>query len=311
MSNREKTVLITGVTGFAGRYLAQYLLAHGWRVIGASRSRPDNDRIEHFPISNLDTYTFWQPALEKAAYVVHLAARVHQMRDKPENQHLYFETNVDATINLARQAADAGLSKFIFASSVKAMGEGRENEIFTEKTCCNPEDAYGRSKFKAEVELQKISSQAGLPVVVLRPPLMYGPQVKGNMASLIRLVKCLPVLPLGGLKNRRSFLGVRNFSSAIQALLESERISGGTYMISDGESISTSVLIDRMIEVFAPGCRNVALPEIFWRLLGSLPFVKSRIRRLTGSLEVDSSAFCHDLCWRPQCTMVEQFKEML
>jgi len=310
MKQTPATVLITGVTGFAGSYLADYLLDRGWHVIGAARQRPQNEKIEHFPISNLDAHTDWTAALKKADFVVHLAGRVHQMRDKPENTHLYFETNVDATINLANQAAAAGVGKFVFASSVKAMGEGGENLIYDENTICQPEDAHGRSKFKAEIELVKIAGQKGLPVVILRPPLMYGPNVKGNMASLIKLVRKMPMLPLGGLNNRRSFLGLKNFSSAVLAVLESERVNAGTYMLSDGEAISTSELIDRMIEVFAPGCRNITLPKAFWQLLGKMPLLAARVRRLSGSLAVDSSAFARELNWQPPATMLEQFREM-
>ncbi|GAB4284754.1 MAG: SDR family oxidoreductase [Candidatus Rifleibacteriota bacterium] len=311
MKQTPATVLITGVTGFAGRYLAGYLLDQGWHVIGASRRRPSNERIEYFPISNLDAYTDWEPALSKSDFVVHLAGRVHQMRDKPENTHLYFENNVDAAINLANQAVEAGITKFVFASSVKAMGEGGDSLIYNENTVCRPEDAYGRSKLKAEIELEKISRQKGLPVVILRLPLMYGPKVKGNMATLVRLVKKLPVLPLGGLKNRRSFLGLRNFSSAVRTVLESERVNTGTYMLSDGEAISTSELIDRMIDVFAAGCRNIALPRVFWKIIEKIPFAAPRVRRLSGSLAVDSSAFEREFNWRPPATMQEQFREML
>lgn len=310
MNSQAKTVLITGVTGFSGRYLADFLLRQGYRVIGACRKMPSDSRIEFFQISNLDGYTHWEPALQQVGAVIHLAARVHQMRDRPENEHLYFSTNVDATISLAQQAAAVGVGKFIYASSVKAMGEGGDGLIYDEKTVCRPEDAHGRSKFKAEVELEKISVKSGLPVVILRPPLMYGPGVKGNMAGLIRLVRRLPFLPLAGIENRRSFLGVGNFAAAVQAVLESERVDSGTYLLSDGESISTSELVNRMIEVFSPGCRNIALPQWFWKIMRRVPLAKARVERLTGSLAVDSSAFCRDLGWVPPFTMQKQFEEM-
>lgn len=307
---KQPTVLVTGVTGFAGRYLADYLLQKNFRVIGAGRTPPFNEQIEYFHIDNLDAATDWREALQQVDQVVHLAGRVHQMRDKPENAHLYFETNVDASLNLARQAAAAQVNKFIYISSVKAMGEGSDDLVYDEKTPCQPEDAHGSSKFKAESELAKLGAQMGLPVVTLRPPLMYGPHVKGNMASLIKLVRRLPLLPLGGLTNRRSFLGLKNFSAAVAAALESEKVNTGTYMISDGEAISTSELINRMISVFSPGCRNIALPKMFWQILARMPFVAPRVRRLTGSLAVDSSAFARELNWSPPATMVEQFSEM-
>jgi len=306
----QRTVLITGVTGFAGSYLADYLLNRGYRVIGATRSPLNDSRIEEYRISSLDRYTEWGPALSKADFVVHLAGRAHKMKDKPENQHLYFEINVDATVNLAQQAAAARVGKFVFASSVKAMGEGGAGVIYSEESGCFPEDAYGRSKLKAEMELQKISAENQMSAVILRPPLMYGPGVKGNMDSLIRLIKRLPVVPLGGLHNRRSFLALHNFSSAVEATLVSSEINRGVYLLSDGEAISTSELVNRMIKVFSPGCRNLELSEKFWRKMSILPFAGSKLKRLTGSLEVDSRAFCRELGWQPPVSMMEQFSEM-
>jgi UDP-glucose 4-epimerase len=307
---KEKTVLITGVTGFAGSYIAGYLRDSGYHVIGAARRQQDIEGIEFYKISNLDESSHWQPALEKADFVVHLAGRAHQMREKPGNDHLYFAVNVDGTLNLARQAVAAGIKKFVFASTVKAMGEGGEGIIYRESDACMPGDAYGKSKFKAELELLKIAADSDLQVVNLRPPLMYGPGVKGNMATLIRLVKTFPFLPLGGLKNRRSFMAIHNFASAVQAVLEADEVGSATYLVSDGEAVSTSELIDRILQAYSPGCRNFALPEICWKILTKIPLVADRVGRLSGSLEIDSSAFCRELSWQPPYTMLEQLKEM-
>jgi nucleoside-diphosphate-sugar epimerase len=310
MKASRKTLLLTGVTGFAGRYLAKYFIERGYKVVGAARNDPQISDLQFFKISNLDRYTHWQPILTEVDAVVHLAGRAHHMREKPGSDHLYFETNVDGTINLATQAAEAGVSRLVFVSSVKAIGEGGENCLFTESTVCEPVDPYGRSKFKAEIELKKIAGSSGLSVVSLRPPLMYGLGVKGNFASLIRLVKAMPILPLAGLNNRRSFIAIRNFASAVEAVLNSETVNCGSYLVSDGEAISTSELINRIISVFSPRTRNIAMPSLVWNLLAKIPCFSSRILRLTESLEVDSSAFCRELEWTPPFSMLDQLKEM-
>jgi nucleoside-diphosphate-sugar epimerase len=139
---------------------------------------------------------------------------------------------------------------------------------------------------------------------------MYGPGVKGNFASLIRLVKAMPILPLAGLNNRRSFIAIRNFASAVEAVINSEAVNCGSYLVSDGEAISTSELINRIISVFSPRTRNIAMPGLVWNLLAKIPCFSSRILRLTESLEVDSSAFCRELEWTPPFSMLDQLKEM-
>lgn len=302
--------MLTGVTGFAGRFLADYLLDRGYQVIGASRKPPENPKIEFFQISNLDKETNWRPALEKADYVIHLAARVHQMNEAPGNEHLYFENNVDATLNLATQSAAAGIKKFIFVSSIKAVTGGDTETAINEATHCQPFDIYGCTKLKAEQELEKLSKRVDLPIVILRPPLMYGPGVKGNMASLIKIAKRVPALPLAGINNRRNFLGITNFSSAIEAIINSEKVPQNVYLISDGETISTSELIKRIAKVFNPACRVFPLPGIVWSILRRTPFVKKRLSKLTDSLEMDSSAFCKDLDWTPPLSMIEELMKI-
>jgi UDP-glucose 4-epimerase len=309
LTNKKK-VLITGVSGFAGRSLAPYLISRGFAVAGASRTDPGIKNIEFHALRDLKDGFDWSQILADVDYVVHLANRAHKMDDKPEHEHLYFKVNVDATLNLARQAADNGVKKFIYISSIKAAGEETDNRSITENTLCSPSDAYGRSKLQAEQQLEKLAAGKDMAVIALRPPLMYGPGVKGNMASLIKLVKKMPILPLGGINNRRSFIGISNFSAAIDAVLRFEDSNSGTYYISDGETISTTELVNLLIKVFSPATRNLAFPASFWYYLNKMPFVRVKARRLTGSLEVDSSKFCRDFKWSAPFSMLDQLKEI-
>lgn len=305
------TILLTGVTGFAGRSVAAYFLDRGYRVIGASRRAPDDHRIEFRPVSSIDRYTCWSDALKDVDVIVHLAGRAHQMRESVDSHHFYFETNLDGTLNFATQAAEAGIKKFIFISTIKAMLSDAHEEALTEAFPCNPIEPYGMSKLKAEIELHKISQKYGMALVILRPPLMYGPGVKGNMASLIRLVRRLPLLPLGGLTNRRSLLGVKNFASAIEAVMNTEVANGKTYLLSDGEEISTSELVKRLTEVFNPACKIMSLPPLFWKIGAKIPGLAPKLARLSGSLPIDSSLITKETGWNAPFLMQEQLKEML
>lgn len=305
-----KKVLVTGATGFLGNYLCRYLIDRQFSVVAASRNLPEIDDIEHFKMGNLEEKIDWTPVLKDIDAVVHLAGRVHQMQEQSGNEHLYFNTNVDATMNLARQCAQAGVRRFIFAGSVKAMGEGGDSVVFSEKTECRPKDAYGRSKLEAEKQLCGLADKTDLKVLILRLPLVYGPEVKGNMASLINLVKNYSIVAFGGLNNRRSFLAVHNFSSAVATVVNSEKLPEKVYLLSDDEPLSTTALVNNMIRVFAPKTRNIKIPGFLWRIAAACPFIGPKVVRLTGSFEVDSSAFCRDFAWKPPFTMQDQFEEM-
>lgn len=298
--------MITGATGFAGSTVAPWMVEHGYRVIAAGRHSPEISGVEFSPISKIDSYTIWTGALAGVDVVIHLAGRAHQMNENTDDHQLYFETNLDGSVNLAQQAVKAGVKTFIFISSIKAMLSTSHDEPLSESFPCNPLEPYGMSKLKAEIELRKIAAAAGMKLVILRPPLIYGPGVKGNLASLIRLVRRLPFLPLGGLANRRSLLGVKNLASAIEAVMLSEAAAGKTYLVSDGEEISTSELVTRLANAYNPSCRIISLPGWFWKLTGRLPVLALKIAKLTGSLPVDSSLITSETGWKAPYSMAEQ-----
>lgn len=311
MEKKTPNILITGVTGFAGSAVAGWFLDRGYRVTGPARRPPVDPRIEYHQIVRIDRYTHWAEILKGADVVIHLAARAHQMHETGDTSQIYYETNVEGTENLARQALDAGVTRFIMVSSIKAMLSGASEIALSEDVFPRPADPYGISKLKAEIELLRLARERGLQPTIFRPPLMYGPGVKGNMASLIKLVQRFRYLPLGGIENRRSLLAVKNLASAIEAAVNNPVSIGKTYLLSDGEPISTSELVRRLARNFNPACSVLSLPGWLWRALGKVPLIAGKIEKLSGSLPVDSSLFEGELGWKPPFTMQQQLEEML
>ncbi len=297
---------MTGVTGFAGQSVAEYFLQHGYQVVSAGRRPPVDENIEFRLVPSQNGQTNWQDALDGVEVVVHLAGRAHQMHESEADKSLYFEINCEGTINLAERAARAGVKKFVFISSIKAMLSDANEDPLNEEFECRPVEPYGMSKLQAEIELKRVAQNTGMKVVILRPPLIYGPGVKGNLASLILLLRRFPILPLGGLTNRRSLLGVRNLASAIEAVIVSEAADGKTFLVSDGEEISTSELVRRLAVVYNPSFINFALPAWLWEIAGRLPILAPKVARLTGSLPVDASLLTRETGWKAPFSMAEQ-----
>jgi nucleoside-diphosphate-sugar epimerase len=308
MENSHPRILLTGINGFVGHSVAPFFVERGYEVIGAGRREFKCDGVRFVPVSRIDRYTHWGAALNGVDVVVHLAGRAHRMKESPEEQHLYYETNVEGSVNLAEQAIKAGVKKFIFISSIKAMFSGACEEPLVESLPCRPHEPYGLSKLKAELELQKMTEKTAMKLVILRPPLIYGPGVKGNLASLIKIIRRMPVLPFGGIANRRSLLGVKNFASAMEVAIQSEAVNGKTYLIADGEEITTTELVRRLIGVFNPSARLIDIPGWIWRAGCAIPWLSEKIARLTGSLPVDATLFTRDTGWKAPFSMMEQLR---
>lgn len=294
-------VLVTGATGFVGRALCSDLDAHGFEVVPAVRSKGGLPR--EAVVGNLDASTDWRAALGGCNAVVHLAARVHVMDDKaPDPLALYRATNTDASLNLARQAARAGVKRFVFISSIKVNGEGRDAP-YRETDAPAPEDAYAVSKWEAEQGLWQIAQETGLEVVVLRPPLVYGPGVKANFRRLLDTVARGWPLPLGAIENRRSLLYLGNFVDAIRVCVEHPAAAGQTFLIDDGQPVSTPELIRALARSMGRPARLVAVPVDVLELAAALLGKRTAVSRLRGSLYVDSSAIRTRLGWMPPFSM--------
>lgn len=289
-------VLVTGATGFVGIASRAQLAASGYEVVAAVRR---SSGIEgEVVVGDINGTTDWAVALRGCDAVVHLAARVHVMDDKAADQlELYRATNTEATVNLAHQASGAGIKRFVFVSTIKVNGEGRDDP-YRETDQPAPEDAYAISKWEAEQGLQRIAQETGLKVVVLRPPLVYGPGVKANFLRLMQAIQRGWPLPLAAIHNRRSFLYLENLVDAIQLCIEHPNAAGQTFLLDDGEPTSTPELIRAMALAMDCPARLFAVPVRVLELIGAL-LGNAAVARLVGSLYVDTSFIRTRIGWRP------------
>lgn len=295
------SVLVTGATGFVGRALGEHLSRHAVDWVPAVR-RPSGLHGER-PVGEIDARSDWGAALAGCTAVVHLAARVHVMNDTAADPlALYRATNTDATLNLARQAAAMGVRRFVFVSSIKVNGEGRDAP-YRETDPPAPEDAYALSKWEAEQGLWRIARETGLEVVVLRPPLVYGPGVKANFRRLIDTVARGWPLPLGAVGNRRSLLYLGNFVDAIRVCVEHPAAAGQTFLIDDGAPVSTPALIRALAQAMGRPARLLPVPVGLLRFAGLLVGRGAAVARLTGSLWLDGSLIRTRLGWTPPYSM--------
>jgi UDP-glucose 4-epimerase len=301
-------ILITGANGFVGRALAAELLRCGHAVRGALRRRADSppmEGIEPVVVGAIDAESDWGAALAACHGVVHLAARVHVMDDTASDPLAAFrEVNVAGTLNLARQAARSGVKRFVFVSTVKVNGEGRDAP-YRETDAAAPEDAYAMSKWEAEQGLRQIERETGMEVVVLRPPLVYGPGVKANFQRLLQLVRRGWPLPLGAIRNRRSLLYLGNLVDAIRLCVEHPAAAGQTFLLDDGEPVSTPELIRALARAMGRPARLLAVPVGVFEFAGALLGKRASVARLTGSLWVDGTAIRTRLGWAPPFSMAE------
>ncbi len=296
-------VLVTGASGFVGRATCACLAARGHGVIPALRGARDMAGARR--VGEVGPATTWGAALDGADAVVHLAARVHRMADaEGDPLAAYRRVNTAGTLNLARQAAVAGIRRFVFVSSIKVNGEGR-TEPYTESDPAAPMDAYAVSKWEAEQGLREIEAATGMRVVILRPPLIYGPGVGANFLRLMRSVEKGWPLPFGRVENRRSLLYLGNLTDALSACLEHSAAAGKTFLLCDGEDVSSAELVRRLARAMNRPARLLPLPTAWLRVAGRLPGRGAEMDRILGSLTVDSSLIRRDLGWRPPFSMAQ------
>lgn len=297
------SVMVTGANGFIGRRLCAQLITTGHAVKPVVRNETGlpNEAV----VGAIDSTTDWRRVLEGCNAVVHLAARVHMMRAGAHDQlALYREANTNATVNLARQAAEARVQRFVYVSSIKVNGEGRDAP-YRETDAPAPEDAYALSKWEAELGLHRTAQETGLEVVILRPPLIYGPGVKANFQRLIQAVARGWPLPLGAVRNRRSLLYLGNFVDAIRLCVEHPGAAGQTFLLDDGEPVSTPDVVRALARAMNRPARLLAVPVGVLQCAGTLLGKRAEVARLTGSLYVDSSAIRSSLGWKPPFSMEE------
>jgi nucleoside-diphosphate-sugar epimerase len=293
-----RLVVVTGASGFIGSALCGTLAAHGWRVRALVRRPVDAaPGVEVVQIADLADAPSLPRALNGADAVVHLAARVHVMRDwDSDPAGAYRRANVEPTQALAAAAVAGGVRAFVFISSVKAVGEATRVP-WTAATIPKPADAYGVSKLAAEAVVRQAGAASGMKAWILRLPLVYGPGMKGNMLGLFGLVDRGVPVPVGGFDNCRSLVYRDNVVAAIEAVLDAAG-QGGTYFVSDGEDLTTAELVRRIGRALGRPARLVGVPPRLLALAGRagdgiarvmpFPFTSAAVRRLTDSLVVDA-----------------------
>ncbi|ENM3897636.1 glycosyltransferase [Vibrio cholerae] len=305
-----KKLLVTGASGFIGSKLLEKFDFSLLKTLG--RDLPTDLPSSQFFKQNIDATTNYSDALRGISMVVHLAARVHIMNDSAsEPLEEYREVNTYGTVNLAKQAAKSGVKRFIFVSTIKVNGESTTTEHpFSHADPHSPQDYYGQSKSEAESELLKLSKETGMEVVIIRPTLVYGPDVKANFASLMNLVaKGIP-LPFGCItKNKRSLVSVDNLVDLIITCIDHPKAANQVFLVSDDHDVSTSEMVREMAIALGKPTWQLPVPIWCYKLAGKLFNKSDVVDRLIGSLQVDISHTKETLDWAPPQTLQEGFKK--
>jgi len=303
-------ILVTGSSGFIGSRLSHGLISRDCRVRTAIRgdgptSIDDLAKCDAIVVGGIHASTDWSVALRGVEVVVHCAARAHVMHDRARDSlSMYRTVNVDATRRLAEQAASAGVRRLIFLSSVKATAErSLPGHPLRVDDIPSPEDAYGISKLEAEQSLWEVSARTGLEIVIVRPPLVYGPGVKGNFLRLLRLVSWGVPLPLGSINNARSMVYIDNLVDFLHTCVFSSASAGRTFFPSDGQDLSTIALIRKLADATGRPARLLPMPPYALMLLGRMIGKSMEIERFTATLQVDLTDARRLLDWSPPYTV--------
>lgn len=307
-------LLLTGATGFVGQQLVRALKKQAGLSLRLA-SRGATARDAELPIFKVDlsATSDWHEALEGCEVVIHTAARAHIMEDKAENPLQEFrKVNTVGTLNLAKQAAEAGVKRFIFISSIKVNGEATfANQPFTAADQPDPSDPYAISKYEAEQGLQNIAAKTAMEVVIIRPPLVYGPGVKGNLQRMLAWVEKKRPLPLGAIHNKRSFVSVDNLNSLIISCLNHPRAANQVFLVSDDQDLSTTELLKQLGRAINKPVYLLPFPQIILRWLALVLGKKAAFDRLCGSLQVDIEKTRLLLDWQPAQSVEEGFCRIL
>jgi len=308
MSNRT-AILVTGATGFVGRAVVERLSCDGAEVTAAGRSTATfADGVKFVRVGDLGASTDWSAALRGCAAVVHCAARVHVMRDSSDDPLAAFRTaNVDGSLALAKQAAAAGVRRFVFISSIKVNGEATvAGTPFRATDQPNPVDPYGMSKLEAEQALQRLAETGAIDLVIIRTPLVYGEGVKANFLSMARWIARGIPLPFGGItSNRRSFVALANLVDLIVTCIQRDEAVGQVLLVSDGEDLSTADLLRRTARALGVRPRLLPVPAVALALGARLVGRRDLWQRLGGTLQVDSAPTRQLLHWTPPVSVDE------
>jgi len=309
--NKPLQVLLTGSEGFVGAAVRQHLSAiNDYTLTTVSRRTLAQPRDRHFVVE-FDGHVDCQPMLQNMDVVIHTAARVHMMNDQSADPLAEFRrVNTEATLQLARQAAAAGVKRFIFLSSIKVMGETHApGAPFSAQQQPVPADPYGLSKFEAEQGLMQLAKDSGMEVVIIRPPLVYGPGVKANFRQLIALTAREWPLPIGAIRNQRSMVALGNLVDLIVCCIRHPAAANKTFLVSDGRDLSTPELVRTIAKAMGKKTRFLPVPVWLLRLAGRLTGKVGVVERLCGSLQVDIHDTLSILNWQPPVSIEREIDQ--
>ena len=314
---------VTGATGFLGAALLRRLAlqqadvpgATAYSLSGISRHAPAKviDGVRYVPLGDFTGQVDWPAALSGVEVVVHTAARVHMMADAVAEPLAEFRrVNVQANLRLAREAAAVGVRRFVFISSVKVNGEVTlAGQPFTEEDAAAPQDDYGLSKMEAELGLRQLSADTGMEVVIIRPPLVYGPDVRANFGALMRAVQRGWPLPLGAVHNQRSLVALDNLVDFIVTCISHPQAANQTFLVSDGQDLSTTELVRGMAQAGGVPARLLPVPVWALRAGASLLGRGDAVQRLCGNLQVDITKARSLLGWVPPVSVEEGLRRAM
>lgn len=301
----ENRVLVTGANGFIGKMLISKLSEdqrYSLRAVVRDKTLAQFGRgIEVVSIPDINKETNWTEALKACDTIIHTAARVHVMKDNAADPLGEFrQVNVDGTLNLAKQALSAGVKRFIFLSSIKVNGEETAPKApFQADFAPTPQDPYAISKYEAESQLLALGQIYGMEIVIIRPPLVYGPGVKGNFERMISWLKRGYPLPLGSINNKRSFVSVINLVDLIIHCIDHPKAVNQIFLVSDGEDISTTQLLKKLADSMDSSAKLLPVPKWMLTGMGNILGKRDMMQRLCSSLQVDISKTCTLLDWKP------------
>jgi nucleoside-diphosphate-sugar epimerase len=303
-----KKILVTGANGFIGQNIYKNLIKLNYFVRGAVRNSDTtliNSNTKYISVGNIDAETKWHDALEGVDCVIHCAGKTSVIIKKNELD-IFRTVNTSGTKHLAEQAVKAGVKRLIFLSSIAVNGEPTFSSlIFKHNDISQPKNAYSISKYEAEQILLKISKQTGLEVVIIRPPLVYGEEVKGKFLRLLDIVYKQIPLPFAKINNFRSFVALDSLVDLIICCIDHSKAAGKTFLVSDGEDLSTSDLIRKLSKLMNKSPRLFFVPKSIIECIGSLVGKSSEVEGLLGSLRVDNSYTREILGWSPVLSLDE------
>jgi UDP-N-acetyl-alpha-D-quinovosamine dehydrogenase len=305
-------VLVTGASGFVGGAALKRLFRDGWEVRGSTRHEATRFQpgIESVFVPGMGSDIDWTAALVGVTAIVHCAARVHVLKDvAPDPLAEFRRINTAGTLNLARHAAKAGVRRLVFLSSIGVNGAETFGTPFSAEDRPNPDSPYAFSKHEAETGLREISAKTGLEIVIVRPPLVFGPNAPGNFRRLLRAVEKGIPLPLGAIRNRRSFVALDNLIDLLAVCLRHPSASGQVFLVSDGDDLSTTDLLRRLAAAMGKTLRLIPIPADLLRATLQVLGRPELAQRLCGSLEVDIKKTREVVGWAPKVSVDDALRE--